>query len=117
MKFILLFLVSCMKQPVNHDAAKKMMQNENCVDKLKDLMTQSGCDQLDYKIMGDHDIMIRCHKHDKDRKTFWDTYAFRISPANIVYRGADKRLIDSHNICIDDEIRIGAYSLEEDLKL
>ncbi len=106
-----------MKQLLDHSAAKKMMQNENCVDKLKVLMAESGCTQMDYKVLGDYDIMIRCHKPDKDRKTFWDTYAFRISPAEIVYHGQDKRLIDSHNICIDDEIRLGAYSLEESLKL
>ena len=78
MRFILLFLVSCMKQPMDHAAAKKMMQNVNCADQLKALMAESECAQLDYKVIGDYDIMIRCHKPDKDRKTFWDTYAFRI---------------------------------------
>ena len=118
MRYILLFLVACMKQPhIDHAKARVMLEGDDCLKKLKILMEEAKCPELKYKMLSEYDIMFRCHKSEEQRKTFWDTYIFRLSPSAITYCGKDKEFIESHNICTDDGINTGAYPPSEGEKL
>ena len=110
MNFILILILSCAKQPqIDHMKARELLNSNDCLASLKAHMELAECPELRYKMLSEYDIMFRCHKPEDQRKSFWDTHVFRVSPAWIEYTGDEKKYMDDHNICIDDHIRIEAF--------
>jgi hypothetical protein len=111
-KLFLFLLFSCAKkQPLNHKTVHDIFENKVCLETLRKYMKDAGCPQVRYVNLGTEDVMFRCHKSDQDRGEFWDNYIFRISPMTMQYKDADSlKLIQDHTICLDNSIRIEAYS-------
>ena len=106
----LLLILGCAKQSmIDHAMARELMTGNNCLEKLRTYMEEADCPQLKYTMLSEHDIMFTCHKPDQERKTFWDSYVFRISPTSMKYTEKSKKYIEQHTICIDNYQRIGAY--------
>jgi hypothetical protein len=108
-----LALVSCAKPGVNLSDIKKELKGPSCMQTVKQQLLNHGCEKLQYKSYGEYDIAFRCHKPDEKKSEFWDTYIFRISPAEIKYSPKDQILIDHHTLCIEDGVRIEAYPPEK----
>jgi len=108
---IFLLLFSCSKHQVtNHNAARDILNNHDCLELLEQQIKATNCPQVNFTSASPHDIMFRCRKDDSQRGAFWDNYIFRISPADLQYDSQeDLALIRKHTICIDAKDRIEAY--------
>ncbi|OUU74857.1 MAG: hypothetical protein CBC29_06955 [Methylococcaceae bacterium TMED69] len=113
--FLFVFLFSCVKSThVEHiERARKSFEASSCLDSLKKNILDSDCTQMYYSVVNEFNIVIRCHKDDKDRGKFWDNYFFMISPSYLEYDVSEQILVAKHTICLDNQTRIQAFPPEE----
>tara|TARA_B100000214_G_scaffold339347_1_gene285078 strand:+ start:306 stop:662 length:357 start_codon:yes stop_codon:yes gene_type:complete len=110
--FSFLILLGCVKPGVNLSDIRKQIAGPNCVERIKQTLTEHGCDELYYRSMGEYDIAFRCVKKDSERGEFWDNYIFRVSPQEIRYQPKDQKIVDKHTICTQNGVRVEAYPPE-----
>ncbi len=112
--FLFILLFSCVKSThVKHiEQARKSFETSSCLDGLKKRITDSGCKQMYYSVVNEFDIVIRCHKEDKNRGKFWDNYFFMISLPYLEYDVSEQILVAERTICLDNQTRIQAFPPE-----
>ena len=98
---------------INSSNVKEFFNNSNCAAKLEEKLKAVGCNQLKTAKTSEWDILFLCIKEDKHRKHYWDNNVFRISPTIMYYNDEDQIWVDKHTICLDNEIRIEAYSKDK----
>ena len=102
---MLLLFFACLK-PIN---LKSEFDQKNCIHSLKDRLEAADCSRLSYMTIDGTDTIIRCHKQDRDRKSKWDTYAFRLVYSDVPVQPGYEKIAAAHKVCDDNEWRIEAY--------
>ena len=112
--FLLLFLglgTSCVTNKALISKARHEIVG-NCLEEIEIKLMEHHCNNIEF-FRGDEQFVFRCDKPDVQRKTFWDTWWFRLTsptkswPAEIIAE------VSYHTICIDGRYRIEAYPPEE----
>tara|TARA_A100001011_G_scaffold362062_1_gene410715 strand:- start:471 stop:842 length:372 start_codon:yes stop_codon:yes gene_type:complete len=113
---LLLSLLACIKQvaPGDIESAKFLFEGQNnCPERIKEIMQDSDCSQLRYAQANEYEVMFQCHKPDKKRKDFWDTMIFRVSPWSLRHTSFETALQNPRYICLDNYIIIEAFHPKE----
>ena len=111
-----ILLTSCFKpiDPGDMSAARNMFNGQsNCVEAIRDIMNESDCSELKYSKPSELEVMFQCNVTDTERKDFWDTMIFRVSPWALRHKSIDSASRNHRAICLDDYIVIEAFHPRE----
>ena len=111
-----MLLTSCFKpiDPGDMNAARNMFTGKsNCVEAIRDIMKKSDCSELRYSTPSELEVMFQCNMDDTERKDFWETMIFRVSPWALRHRSVDAAQRNHRAICLDEYIVIEAFHPRE----
>ena len=111
-----MLLISCFKpiDPGDMNAARSVFNGEsNCVEAIRDIMKKSDCAELRYSQPNELEVMFQCNMKDEDRKDFWETMIFRVSPWALRHRSISAAKRNHRTLCLDEYIVIEAFHPRE----
>jgi len=108
--FLLLF-TGCMTNKKQLEVAKNQIYG-NCLEEIEIKLMGVGCDNLEY-FRGKDQYVFRCLRPDRMRKSFWDTWWFRLTSSIKEWPDEMVAEVKHHTICLDGQYRIEAYPPEE----
>jgi len=111
-----MLLTSCFKPiaPGDINAARELFSGKsNCAEAIRDIMKESDCSELRYSQPSELEVMFQCNMKDEERKDFWETMIFRVSPWALRHNSMTAATRNHRAICLDEYIILEAFHPKE----